>query len=72
MRRDMLRRWHARSGLAALLVIVAAVFAATANADGRLSHGRAIFAGLRRRNELPRLARRSKAAVPAAEAASPA
>jgi hypothetical protein len=32
MRRSMLRRWHARSSLAALLVIVAAVFAATANA----------------------------------------
>ena len=36
MRRSMLRHWHARTGLAALLVIVAAVFAATANA-GRTS-----------------------------------
>ena len=36
MRRSMLRRWHARTGLAALLVIVAAVFAATASA-GRTS-----------------------------------
>ncbi len=32
MRRSMLRRWHARTGLIALLVTVAAVFAATANA----------------------------------------
>ena len=32
MRRSMLRRWHARTGLVALLVTVAAVFAATANA----------------------------------------
>ena len=32
MRRSMLRRRHARAGVAALLVIVAAVFAATANA----------------------------------------
>jgi hypothetical protein len=32
MRRSILRRWHARSGLAALLVVVAAIFAATANA----------------------------------------
>jgi hypothetical protein len=30
----MLRRWHARTGLAALLVVVASVFAATANAGG--------------------------------------
>jgi hypothetical protein len=36
MRRSMLRRWHARTGLAALLVVVASVFAATANA-GRTS-----------------------------------
>ena len=36
MRRSILRRWHARTGLAALLVLVAAVFAATANA-GRTS-----------------------------------
>lgn len=36
MRRSMLRRWHARTGLAALLVIVAAAFAATASA-GRTS-----------------------------------
>ena len=36
MRRSMLRRWHARTGLAALLMIVASVFAATANA-GRTS-----------------------------------
>jgi len=36
MRRSMLRRLHARTGLAALLVIVAAVFSATANA-GRTS-----------------------------------
>jgi len=36
MRRSMLRRWHARTALAALLVIVTAVFAATANA-GRTS-----------------------------------
>ena len=32
MRRSMLRRWHARTGLVALLVTVAAVLAATANA----------------------------------------
>ena len=32
MRRSMLRRWHARTGLIALLVTVAAVLAATANA----------------------------------------
>jgi hypothetical protein len=32
MRRSMLRHWHARTSLAALLVMVAAVFAATANA----------------------------------------
>jgi hypothetical protein len=32
MRRSMPRRWYARTGLAALLVIVASVFAATANA----------------------------------------
>jgi hypothetical protein len=32
----MLRRWHARTGVAVLLVIVAAAFAATANA-GRTS-----------------------------------
>jgi len=32
MRRSMLRRWHVRTGLVALLVTVAAVFAATANA----------------------------------------
>ena len=36
MRRSMLRRWHARTGLAVLLVIVAAVLAATASA-GRTS-----------------------------------
>jgi hypothetical protein len=36
MRRSMLRCWHARTGLAALLVIVAAAFAATASA-GRTS-----------------------------------
>ena len=36
MRRSMLRRWQARTGLAALLVIVASVFAATASA-GRTS-----------------------------------
>ena len=36
MRRSMLRRWHARTGVAVLLVIVAAAFAATANA-GRTS-----------------------------------
>ena len=36
MRRSISRRWHARTGLAALLVIVTAVFAATANA-GRTS-----------------------------------
>jgi Pregnancy-associated plasma protein-A len=36
MRRSMLRRWHARTGVAVLLVIVAAAFAATANA-GRAS-----------------------------------
>ncbi len=34
MRRSMLRRWHAQTGLVALLVTVAAVFAATANAGG--------------------------------------
>lgn len=36
MGRSMLRRWHARTGLAALVVIMASVFAATANA-GKLS-----------------------------------
>jgi hypothetical protein len=36
MRRSILRRWHARTGLGALLVVVAAVFAATASA-GRTS-----------------------------------
>ena len=36
MRRSMLRRWQARTGLAALLVIFASVFAATASA-GRTS-----------------------------------
>ena len=36
MRRSMLRRWRARTGLAVLLVVVAAVFAATASA-GRTS-----------------------------------
>ena len=36
MRRSMLRRWHARTGVAILLVVVAAAFAATANA-GRTS-----------------------------------
>ena len=57
MRRSMLRRWHARTGLVALLVTVAAVFAATANA-GRTTvlGGSAVLAGVRSRNELPRLA----------------
>ena len=36
MRKSMLRRWHARTGVAVLLVMVAATFAATANA-GRTS-----------------------------------
>ena len=36
MRKSMLRRWHARTGLVALLVVVTAVCAATANA-GRTS-----------------------------------
>ena len=71
MRRSMLRRWHARTGLAALLVIVASVFAATASA-GRTSvltgapYSPACGVGT---SFLDSLA--ARAAVPAAKAASP-